>query len=62
MGGQRPRANQIHNQKENIVAAPSAAIAGKAMTKAQEMKMRMAAPPKAADQVLRLSANNLNNL
>jgi len=32
------------------------------MTKAQEMKMRLAAQPKAADQVLRLSANNLNNL
>jgi hypothetical protein len=54
----------INNQKENniMTAAPSAAIAGKAMTKAQEMKMRLAAAPKAADQVLRLSANNLNNL
>jgi hypothetical protein len=36
-------------QKENNPAAPSAAIAGKAMTKAQEMKMRLAQPPKAAD-------------
>ena len=45
-----------------MVAAPSAALAGKAMTKAQEMKMRLAAAPKVADQVLRLSANNLNNL
>ena len=53
----------VDNQKENIMApAPSAAIASKAMTKAQEMKMRLAAAPKAADQVLRLSANNLNNL
>jgi len=32
------------------------------MTKAQEMKIRLAAQPKAADKALRLSANNLNNL
>lgn len=36
---QRPRAN-ILNQKENMVA-PFAPLAGKAMTKAQEMKLRL---------------------
>lgn len=51
-----------NNQKENASPQAPAPMAGKAMTKAQEMKMRLAQPPKAADQVLRLSANNLNNL